>query len=379
VLFLHQLPWQAGEICATLRAESPVVILEFTMRNIFQPRLLFGFVLCVLFAASIDGQQASPSIAGDFAGVLGSLHVVLHLHQDSAGALTGELDSVDQAAIGLLCTHVTLSGKQIGFEVPLVHGSYKGEVSIDGKTITGLWNQGSSLPLKFTRQATVSTPARSMAIKYTFEFAGQSRTFFTFVPEAEGPLPLVLLLHGSGRSGQVMVDAWAALASKEHFIVAAPDAFDSSAWNIKADPPDFLHAVVEQVKAKHAVDENRIFLFGHSAGAEYALLLAILDSHYFAAVAVHAGALQPDNYRLFSYAGRRLPVAIWVGSRDPFFPIEQVTATKKEFESNGYPIELAIIPNHDHNYYVISDEVNGKAWEFLKRTQLRQQDVTAQH
>jgi hypothetical protein len=51
--------------------------------------------------------------------------------------------------------------------------------------------------------------------------------------------------------------------------------------------------------------------------------------------------------------------------------LDLVKATKKEFEANGFPIELSIIPNHDHNYYGISDDVNAKAWEFLKKTQLK--------
>jgi len=329
--------------------------------------------------ASMDGQKVSSAIAGDYAGMLGQLHVVLHIRQDPAGSMSGTLDSVDQKANGIPCALMTLSGKQLSFEVPVVHGSYRGKTSVDFKTITGVWNQGSFQPLIFTRQATVAAPARELAMKQTFDFAGKTRTFYSYLPEVEGPLPLILLLHGSGRNGQVMVDAWADLASKEHFIVAAPDAYDSSAWNLKTDPPDFLHAVMEQVKAKHAVDENRIYLFGHSAGAEYALLLAILDSNSFAAVAVHAGALQPEYYRLFAYAGRRLPLAIWVGDQDLFFPVDMVTSTKKEFEANGFPIELAIIPHHDHNYYVISDEVNGKAWEFLKNARLRQPDVVEQH
>jgi dienelactone hydrolase len=360
-------------------APRRVDILDFAMRNILQRRIFSGFLICVLLAASTDAQQASPSIAGDYAGVLGNLHVVLHLQQDPAGALTGTLDSVDQGAKDLLCAHIVLSGRQLSFEVPVVHGSYKGEASADGKTIIGTWNQGSPQPLNFTRQATVSAPAKEMATRNTFEFAGNTRTFYTFVPEAEGPLPLVLLLHGSRRNGQVMVDAWATLAAKEHFIVAAPDAYDSSAWNIKKDAPDFLHAVVNQVEAKHAVDQNRIYLFGHSAGARYALLLAILASHSFAAVALHAGALQPDNYRLFAYAGRRMPIAIWVGDQDLLFPVDQVTATKTEFESHGFPVELTIIPHHDHNYYVISEEVNGKAWEFLKKARLRQPEAAGQH
>lgn len=150
--------------------------------------------------------------------------------------------------------------------------------------------------------------------KLTFEYAGRSRTYSFFVPDASGPLPLIVLLHGSGRNGQIMVDAWKNLAAKEHFIVVAPDAYDSAAWSIKVDNPEFLHAMVDQIKAKHAVDGNRIYLFGHSSGAEYSLILAILDSHFFAATTIHAGALQPSYYKLFAYAGRRMPIAIWVGN-----------------------------------------------------------------
>jgi dienelactone hydrolase len=175
-----------------------------------------------------------------------------------------------------------------------------------------------------------------------------------------------------------MVDAWKDLASREHFILAAPDSYDSSNWDFETDPPAFFHAVVEQVKAKHAVDESRIYLFGHSAGAGHALLLAILDSNTFAAVAVHAGALTPENYHLFAYAERRMPIAIWVGSQDLYFPLDIVIATKKEFESHGFHVELSVIPGHDHNYYAISDKVNRDAWDFLKKTQLQQANAVEQ-
>jgi predicted esterase len=213
--------------------------------------------------------------------------------------------------------------------------------------------------------------AEQITTKSSFYFVAQSRTYYSFIPASDGPLPVVVLLHGSGRNGGIMVDLWKDLAAREHFIVAALDAYDSAGWDIKMDPPSVLHAVVDQVEAKHAVDRNRIYLFGNSSGAEYALLLAILDSHYFAAIALHAGALPPGYNKLFSYAGRRLPVAIWVGDRDLLFPLDSVIATKKEFEANGFPIKLSVIPNHDHNYYEISDRINAAAWDFLKSAQLR--------
>ena len=59
-------------------------------------------------------------------------------------------------------------------------------------------------------------------------------------------------------------------------------------------------------------------------------------------------------------------IAIWVGDRDPNFPVDVVEATRRLYAANGYEIKLNLIPNHDHNYYAISDQVNGKAWDFLK-------------
>jgi poly(3-hydroxybutyrate) depolymerase len=218
------------------------------------------------------------------------------------------------------------------------------------------------------------------AAKLTFEFAGVSRTYYSFIPEDKGPLPIVVLLHGSGRDGRVMVDAWRDLASKDRFIVVAPNSYDPAGWAFKTDSPRFFHAVLEQVKAKHAVDESRIYLFGHSAGAVHALVLAIVDSRFYAAVAVHAGALPPGNEKpLFAQADRRTPIAIWVGSNDPLFSVDAVTATKREFEQNGFQVELSIIPNHDHNYYAIADRVNSSAWDFLKKAQLKESSIAAPH
>ena len=216
----------------------------------------------------------------------------------------------------------------------------------------------------------LTTSAKEKTTKSTFTFAGNTRTYYFFVPEVEGPMPVVVLLHGSGRNGEIMIDCWKDLAAKEHFIIVAPDAWASPGWDTGPDSPAFLHAVVEEMTAKHAIDRSRIYLFGHSAGAAFSLVLSLIDSEYFAAAAVHAGALRPDQYNLFDYAERKMPVAIWVGDCDPNFPLDMVNATKKEFERHGFPLQLSIIPQHDHNYYAISDSVNRKAWEFLKPLRL---------
>ncbi len=327
---------------------------------------LLSLLLLAAFACLADGQGTSP-VEGDYAAQLGDLHLLLHIRHDGSGKLTGTLDSLDQKA-SLLCANFVSSGNHLSFEVPRVQGTFKGKFRSDGNTLTGTWTQGPSTSLVFTRQTSAREPQEDLATVNTFQFGGETRTYYFFIPDGSDPLPVVVLLHGSERNGQVMVDAWKTLASKEHFIVVAPDSYDGSSWSTKTDSPDFLHAVVEQVAARHAIDADRIYLFGHSVGAVYALVVALIDSDYYAATAIHAGALPPgDEKALFSRVVRRMPIAIWVGDKDPFFPIDTVSKTKRIFEENGFHVELFVVPNHDHNYYVMSDNIDGQAWDFFKK------------
>jgi CubicO group peptidase (beta-lactamase class C family) len=104
----------------------------------------------------IQAQQSKPNITGDYVGVLGgSLHLRLHLKADAQGAVSGSLDSLDQGAMGLGCADFHLDGDALSFSVPSVHGSWKGTISGDGRTLNGTWNQGSPMPLVLTRDTFV--------------------------------------------------------------------------------------------------------------------------------------------------------------------------------------------------------------------------------
>lgn len=197
---------------------------------------------------------------------------------------------------------------------------------------------------------------------------GKSRHYYFYVPAAaaSGPAPLLLLLHGSGRNGRILVESWRKLADKEGIILVGPDASNPQFWNTKNDGPAFLRDVIEDVKAKCSVDAQRLYLFGHSAGASYGLMIAMLESGYFAAAAVHAGALHEEEYRMLGYASRKIPIAVWSGSLDRSIPIDAVEATVAEMKRQQFPAELSVMRGHDHNYYMVSDDVNRAAWDFLR-------------
>jgi hypothetical protein len=100
-------------------------------------------------------------------------------------------------------------------------------------------------------------------------------------------------------------------------------------------------------------------------------MMSTVESEYFAATAVHAGAFRtPEEYQTIRSATRKIPLAIWVGTVDPFFHLADVRATRDAFRSAGFPIEVTEIPGHDHWYYDLAPGINQSAWQFLKRFEL---------
>ena len=214
---------------------------------------------------------------------------------------------------------------------------------------------------------------KDRARRLTFLYGGRSRTYYCLIPSRaapDAPLPVVVLLHGSGLNGSEMTGAWRGIASRDGFMLVAPNSLDSAVWNLENDSPAFLHAAVAQAAAQHPIDPRRVYLFGNSGGASYALVLALIDSDYFAAVGAHAGLLDPANNPLFADARRKVPIALWVGNLDPGLPVSTVTATRDDFAAHGFPVQLTIIPDHGHFYGQVSEQVNRAAWAFFSKTRL---------
>lgn len=215
--------------------------------------------------------------------------------------------------------------------------------------------------------------AKGTVTKEILTSHGKKRGYYLFVPEKISTLknvPLVVLLHGSGRNGFSLVEKWKDLADKEEIILAGPDSINSAQWTWGADGPDFLHDLVEALKKTYPINARRVYLFGHSAGAIFGLCMSLIESEYFAATAVHAGALQKEDYALTDFAKRKIPMAIWVGDSDAYFPLSLVRATRDMLVSRGLPIQLTEIPNHNHWYYDAAPKINRNAWEFLKKHEL---------
>jgi polyhydroxybutyrate depolymerase len=135
------------------------------------------------------------------------------------------------------------------------------------------------------------------------QWDGIARRFTVRVPGAADstrPLPLVILLHGRGGSGE-RVMRWSGFDAKvdaEGFLLVAPEGTgDPRGWYTGytaggiIDDVGFLGALIDTLAGRYRVDRSRVYVAGHSNGGVLAHRVAADLSSRIAAAAVVAGTI----------------------------------------------------------------------------------------
>jgi polyhydroxybutyrate depolymerase len=169
---------------------------------------------------------------------------------------------------------------------------------------------------------------------------GFDRHFIVHVPpsfDAKGKLPVVIMLHGAGGTGQQSMEQteWDRKADREDFIVALPDGvaedpkrpasflLNPQTWNEgsgrhasgKRNDGDveFIAYIIDAVEARYGADPNRIFVTGFSNGASMTFRVGVELSDKVAAIAPVAGHLLIHGPQL----KHPLPMLYIIGRDDP--------------------------------------------------------------
>lgn len=220
--------------------------------------------------------------------------------------------------------------------------------------------------------ATAALAAQTGGGKKTLTFDGAQRTVLVHVPKdaAPGtPRPLIITLHGDGGNAAGLIDAWRKTADREGILLMGPVSASGRGWDLATDGPDFFEAVVDLGVKAYDADPRRVYLFGHSAGAHFALMLSVLEPEYFAAAVAHAGVLYPELDQYARAAERKIPILLFAGKRDPIVPLAHVRDTQARLNALGWNITLQETDN-DHAYARIADSVNRTAWDMLESHRL---------
>ncbi|TVQ82045.1 MAG: hypothetical protein EA357_10965 [Micavibrio sp.] len=193
-----------------------------------------------------------------------------------------------------------------------------------------------------------------------------AKTFYLYTPEnpESGRLPAVILLHGGNRDGLAMADRWRALADRHGVILVAPDGKDGE-WDYAAEKSSF-ERLFSVMFSNPAIDRDRIYLFGHSAGGMAALPFAADFSERIAAVSVHAAMLvSPPYQEAVRNAKRKIPLCLMIGSEDPVVSPEKAREAAQFFADAGHAASYIELDGHNHWYYTLADWINEYAWQCM--------------
>lgn len=134
---------------------------------------------------------------------------------------------------------------------------------------------------KSPRSAVPSASERTITL-------GNSRDAVLRIPDKVAtPVPLLLLLHGAGGSGERMLSRVRAFTDGAGIAVLSPSSVDSTWDAIRGDFSDDVTRIdkaLKQVFSEVPVDPARVFVGGFSDGASYALSLGLINGDLFSKI-----------------------------------------------------------------------------------------------
>ncbi|MGH7592781.1 MAG: alpha/beta fold hydrolase, partial [Gemmatimonadales bacterium] len=197
---------------------------------------------------------------------------------------------------------------------------------------------------------------------------GHDYQYVLSVPGGSRSKPALLLLHGAGGVARDFVDAWQPLATSKGVVLIAPQ-LPRELW-FEAVAPAAFRCIIADARQHAFIDPARIYLFGYSMGGYLAFDGALLAPDAFAAVAVYGAAIAPDYESLIGGAARRIPTAIYIGTRDQFYPLTMVRRTRDLLQAAGFTVHYVEFANQNHAYAPVADRLQRDAWAFLSAYRL---------
>jgi phospholipase/carboxylesterase len=197
--------------------------------------------------------------------------------------------------------------------------------------------------------------ARDSGVFHHDNEAGSRGGFSLYVPEYYTPdraWPLVMALHGGSGNGRGFLWSWLRDARSFGAILIAPTAIGST-WALMGDDPDTpnLLRILDAVRSRYAIDEQRLLLTGMSDGGTFSYVSGLAALSPFTHLAPIAATFHPlmaemaDAERL-----RELPVFIVHGRLDWMFPVQVARQTRDLLVAAGARVTYRELDDLSHCY-----------------------------
>ena len=203
---------------------------------------------------------------------------------------------------------------------------------------------------------------------YSFPATGEEIPYAVFVPSnynESDPAPLIISLHGLGRSYDWLMGYHGFLdqAEANGYVVVTPLGYIRRGWygsRATEDPQDGDYSeqdvmeVIKLVRDAFTIDNNRIYLWGHSMGGVGTYHIAAKYPDMFAGLGVAAPAPEEDHdIEATLNRIKHIPIFVLQGDEDGL-----VTRTREwvaKMEKVGMQHVYAEIPGGDHSLVISQD------------------------
>jgi pimeloyl-ACP methyl ester carboxylesterase len=218
---------------------------------------------------------------------------------------------------------------------------------------------------------------RILECSYRLAEANADISYTLFVPSTyvrEKPAPLVVDLHGLNITPlqQILFDGTVDFAERHGFIVLAPMGFNlSSWWGSRSGTPVETAAVkpggdlrytttelaeidtmtlLKSIREQYAIDNNRIYLMGHSMGGAGTYYLGAKYHDIWAGLAPISGARGIADGTAERY--KSVPMLIMHGAKDSIVSPATSRAAAAALQTVGAPHIFLEFPDKDHEFWI---------------------------
>jgi len=182
--------------------------------------------------------------------------------------------------------------------------------------------------------------------------------------EQKSSWPLVIFLHGAGERGDDLN------LVKKHgppklieqgksfpFIVASPQCPKDGWWHWQLRE---LTALVDEIAAKHKVDQDRIYLTGLSMGGFGTWALAAYAPDRFAAIIPICGGGEVISTRRLMH----MPTWAFHGAKDPVVPLKRSEEMVEALKRTNDQVKFTVYPEALHDSWTATYD-NPEVYEWL--------------
>jgi len=173
-----------------------------------------------------------------------------------------------------------------------------------------------------------------------------------YAADTEKQWPLMIFLHGSGESGDSldMVKAWGPPklideGKKFPFIVVSPQAPPRTGWQV-----DILKKMLDDLKKKYRVDNDRVYLTGLSMGGFGTWNFSSKYPNEFAAIAPICGGGNADEV----WKLRHMPVWCFHGAKDDVVPPAASEKMVNALKKINPDVKFTLYPDANHNSWEVT-------------------------